>query len=398
MPLRHVELDPADYVIIPHVAILDEFRMTAADGSFVADITPEFIDKLIAHMSEREALTGDLCPLVIGHTQDGEREVDAPPLVGYARNWHRGFLGDTGRVCAFFDAWVLKSEVERVKRYPRRSGEVWASRYEIDPISLLGATTPARDLGLLRLARDGSFTYYSPGDMNMGMEDKPKADPKESGKAKGDEGKWEQVLEMLTQIKEALMGGKSDPAAPAGAAPEGAAGGGGEMSDEEYQQLLQELGQGGGAEPDTESRAGEKPAKNSGGYCDPKETESSAKMSRLEQELADNRAEVARMKVKDSLTKLQRQGKPVDPEDAALVEDLVAMEPTLRDRQIARLGTLPAAPSADSVHLSRALDNAIVAGGRRKMTREDAQKLSRKASIEKKTFEQVASEAGFDLS
>ena len=433
MPLNPIgaALDPADFVVAPHVAILDTFRMTNPDGSFAADITETFIDRLITHMAERELATGDLCPLVIGHTQDGLPETEQPPLVGYARNWHKGTLGSTGRPCAFFDAWILKSQVELAKKFPRRSAEVWASRYEIDPVSLLGATTPARDLGLLKLNREGSFTYSTPsGDSHVPTEPKPAdgkptPDPKETGDSKAKEGTQEQILSLLTQILAAVTGGAGAgagataappapgadaavPGAPAG--PEGAPGaGGGQMSDQEYEQLLQELmGEGG----DKDSRADEKPTKNGtgqagypGGANTVVPNPGPAKMSREDQETAalqtrvrDLEAEVTRGKVRDQLVRLQRPD-IANPEDESLVADLVAMHPDARARQLDRIAKTPAAPGAiEAFHLNRALEGAVVGvGGRRKMTQEDATKLSRKASAEGKSFEQVASEAGFDL-
>jgi len=378
-------LEPNDYVVVPHVAILDTFRMTNGDGSFVADITDGFLDKLIEHMNGREALTGDLCPLVIGHTQDGLPEIDQPPLVGYARNWHKGVLGDTGRSCAFFDAWVLKSQVELVRKFPRRSGEVWANRYEIDPISLLGATTPARDLGLLRLSREGSFTYTAPGETVMPEEktdDKPKADPKESGAAKGLEGKIDQLLSMMTQCLEMCApGAKAQGGAPAPGADQ-------QMGDEDYEKLMQELmaGQDGDGGDKPEPRTEDKPTK----------TEGPAKLSRAEQRVAELEAEVARMQVKDKLVQLSRKGHAADPEDSALIEDLVAMDPLMRQRQLDRIASTPVAPGHGATHLSRALGESST-GAKRLMDRETMTRLSRKASSERKSFEQVAAEEGYDL-
>ncbi len=127
-------------------------------------------------------------------------------------------------------------------------------------------------------------------------------------------------------------------------------------------------------------------------------------MSRSEEELStrvrDLEAEVTRGKVRDSLVRLQRPD-VASPEDAALVEDLVAMAPDARQRQIDRLAKTPLPPGHDHVMLNRALEGAItnsgLGGNKKRMTREDSVRLSRRASAEKKTFEQVAAEDGFDL-
>ena len=106
-------LDPNEFIIAPPVAALDEFTMTDDDGSFVAKIDETFIDKFVNRMNEREALTGDLSPLVIGHTPnpaDGfVPETEQPPIVGFARSWFKALLGNTGRYAAFFTPSATKS-------------------------------------------------------------------------------------------------------------------------------------------------------------------------------------------------------------------------------------------------------------------------------------------------
>ena len=105
--------------------------------------------------------TGDATPLVIGHTTDGKSEKSQPEIVGFATNFTVGPLFNTGRQAIFADFHVLKDKVELANQYPRRSVELWPKRWEIDPISLLGATTPERDLGILQLQRQGQVIRYS---------------------------------------------------------------------------------------------------------------------------------------------------------------------------------------------------------------------------------------------
>lgn len=425
MPLTHVEpLDPTQFTVAPHVCAVDTFRMKNADGTFVADVTDEFIDKLVDHMNERERLTGDLSPIVIGHTIDGQPETEAPPVVGYARNWHSGTLGTTGRKAAFFDAWIFNDDVPLARKFPRRSCEVWTNRFEVDPISLLGATTPARDLGLMRLSRDGAFTVESPGDMQMPVETKPedktadkpkddgkpKADPKETGKAVHDDSKLDAILSGIQQLISALTGGT---AAPDASGKDGAAPGGDEMTDEEFNKLLAEAGQPaddsgtagpGDATPpedDKTSRAGEQPVKNSGGNPGGMNThvgEYQVRLSRLESENEAMRVQLSRSAVEKELTKLRDAGKDVDPTDEALIADLIAMPVDMRSRQLDRIAKL-SRPRLDAQSLlaDSAVREALPTAGPRKVMRtaDERNEIMRLARERGKSYEAVLREEGY---
>lgn len=409
-----LSLDPTQFTIVRHVAIVDEFVMTNDDGSFVANIDAGFLRKLAAHMNDREATTGDLCPVVIGHTTDGAPEITQPPVVGYLRNWSVGPFFDTNREAAYADFWVMNDEVERVRKFPRRSAEIWVTRYEADPVSLLGATTPARDLGLLKLSRDGSLTYEMPGELNMPDEKKnePKADDKtvknsESSGTKMLEDKMDQILAALSSLTEKLGGGAEPKAGPGEPTPgpDGAAGGSDDLTDEEIEKLLNESGS---AAPSPEpmsdakdSRKGEpEPVKNNA-YCGPGGDNTMVpdmvhkKLQRLETDHAATQNELAVLKVQGELYKLQRQGyAQCNPDDAALVQDLAAMPPEIRTRSIERL-KLSRTPGQRSHNLESALDNAGTPTGRKLMTKEDLVRLSRKALAEKTTFEAAAAAEGF---
>lgn len=97
--------------------------------------------------------TGDWCPLVIGHTSDEDAAAD-PPLVGFAGPFTVGQLGkERPRWAILAKFWLFPDQAKVMARYPRRSVEVWPGdrpedRY-FDPIALLGAETPRRDLGLI---------------------------------------------------------------------------------------------------------------------------------------------------------------------------------------------------------------------------------------------------------
>ena len=380
-------LDPAEYTVVPHVAGLDTFRWSNRDGTFIADITEEFLDRLIDHMNEREAQTGDLAPLVIGHTETGEREVDAPPVVGYARHWHKDMLGNTGRPAAFFDAWIRNECVEEAKRYPRRSCEVYIDRYEVDPVSLLGATTPARDLGLMKLSRNGSVAVESPGEMNMPEEkkkDAPAADPKETGKAKGDDGKLDQILSMLSELL-AKIGGAPAPEGAPEAAPEGAPGEP-QMSDEEFEKLLS--GMGGGEE--TGRPKGEEPEKMSAGYPGGDNTH----VAKMQREVDELKMKLARNEIGAALRSIAAR-KDINPDDAELVNDLVAMPEDMRARQLSRIERDAKPKLGQTSNLDSAIANATETGKR--MTPADKAHVIKLAREKNQKFEVVAREQGFSL-
>ena len=427
-------LNPDEYVLAPPCAALDEFTMTDDDGSFVAKIDESYLDKFVKHMNDREQLTGDLCPLVIGHTPDAGDgyvpETDQPPIVGYARSWFKAPLGNTGRYAAFFTPWIRKDRVQLAKDHPRRSCEVWVSRYEADPISLLGATTPARDLGLMKLSRNGSLTVLSPGDpIQMDPTNPtgaPPANPAESGSNKDVEGKLDQILAALTQLTTQLTSmtapGGAPPGAPPGAAPPGAAPGG-EMSDADLDELMRQMGIEGepGADasgapagsppiptPD-ESRKGEKPEKEMGSpggnagntYVTPEPT----KFSRIEEENRDLKIRLSRLEVKGVLKELN--APECNPTDEGLVSDLCALPPDVRTRMIDRMSKL----SRPSAARTDGLDAALQSGqgtpsdtGKKRLgelpadeARAEKEKITKLARSKNSTFEAEARALGYEF-
>src|SRR5690606_6398015 len=126
------------------------------DGNPVMRVSAKMLREIAHSNNKRFAATGDECPIVIGHTKDGLPEDKQPPIVGYASNFKDKRLLRTTRQAIHATFKFLKDKLDVVRQYPRRSVEFWLSDKKIDPIALLGATTPERDLGLLRLERGGS--------------------------------------------------------------------------------------------------------------------------------------------------------------------------------------------------------------------------------------------------
>lgn len=121
--------------------------------------------RIAANNNRRVKETGDLVPIVVGHTKDDAPEESQPRIVGLAKNFVVARLGKTGRHAIHADLEFPPDSVKYLKAkglgVSRRSVELWLDRMEIDPISLLGATTPERDLGLLHLSRSGHPIRYS---------------------------------------------------------------------------------------------------------------------------------------------------------------------------------------------------------------------------------------------
>lgn len=404
-----MHLDPAEYTVFPHVAVVDEFRMTDPSGGYVVSVDERFLDKLVARMSDRELRTGDLCPVIIGHTiEDGRTEVDQPQIVGYLRQWVKDDFFQTGKKAAFADVWikntnkllvngeeVVLTAQEVAERWPRRSGEVWPDRYEIDPLSLLGATTPARDLGLMKLSRNGSFTYFSPGDMPV-----PDAlqSPAVTDAAAGQLPILQEILGLLKQLaaKESAPEPEVPAAGPEGGEPQ-------ELTDEELEQLLG--GEGGEPEPDEdeeESRAGKESVPNAGGYAGGSNTYVpnmvKTKLSRQDQEIATLRTQLAQMQLERSLQEIRDTGIDVDPKDAALIADLAAQPPEMRNRTLDRIKKMSRkAPVTDSFNLESAVAHSTDGTKNRVQSDADRKRVIQLARQKGVRYEDAARELGFDL-
>lgn len=162
------------WIEIPEVAILDAHDLLDNDGNIVMRIDDDTLDRIAENNNKRVEETGDETPISLGHTKDGVPETLQPQIIGYARNFRVKQLFKTGRKAIFCTFRVLRKYADKLKEFPRRSVELWLKKLVIDPIAVLGATTPDRDLGLLRFrAGDQSYTYVfdEVRRMQLGMND-----------------------------------------------------------------------------------------------------------------------------------------------------------------------------------------------------------------------------------
>lgn len=146
-----------DYVIVEDVFILDEHQMKLGD-KFI-EIDAKKLQDIADRNNNRISRTGDEIPLIIGHTKDGADEKDQPEVVGYASNLRVKDFLNTGKKAIAATFKYHKASADIARKFPRRSVELWTRDWKLDPIALLGATTPERDLGLVRFKRKGPRKY-----------------------------------------------------------------------------------------------------------------------------------------------------------------------------------------------------------------------------------------------
>lgn len=255
MKTAALNLDPELYHIIRDVPVVDCFD----------SIDPAWMDKTVNHMQQLEA-TGNCCPLILGHLdlkQQGRKD-DETPSVGLARNFRKAELPNLGTV-PLADYWLEKQKLDDIRKHcgslVRWSAEIWLGQHEIDPIALLGGTTPRRRLGTIQLSRGVESVTVEPfqGGFTMPEEKKP-----DDTKTLGMESIMKRLDDMaaaMTQMQTALAG-LSNPEKPEAAPGKGEPGKGepaesegDEMSDPELEALIAQYeGQGKGQEKKPEEK------------------------------------------------------------------------------------------------------------------------------------------------
>lgn len=147
---------PDEFHTIANVPVFAEHETTARDGRRLR-FGPAELQAVCDRCNQRIRDTGDYAALVLGHTSaPDDPHQKEPELVGFAGPFKLGTLGQSGgkqRTAILADFHFFRSDLEKAKKYPRRSPELWLEdRYEemfLDPIALLGAEAPRLDMGLL---------------------------------------------------------------------------------------------------------------------------------------------------------------------------------------------------------------------------------------------------------
>lgn len=148
--------DPNEYVVYSDVAVLDEHDLLDDKGEKVGRIDEEKLRKIADNNNRLIRERGSPCPVVIGHTHDPNKhgeskpESNQPEVVGFATDFRVDNLPNSKEKAVFCRFHIYKADAARVeKKYPYRSVELWTNRWSFHPISVLGATAPERDLGML---------------------------------------------------------------------------------------------------------------------------------------------------------------------------------------------------------------------------------------------------------
>jgi hypothetical protein len=150
--------NPDKWVTVNDVPLLDEHEMTDEAGNPVAYVDRAALQEIAANNNKRVIETGDPATLILGHTSDDPRAPEKPAK-GFVVNYKvKPFKRDpqTGQVLYAIhgDYKVRPKNAHLIEEFPRRSVELWWNKKELDPVAMLGGTTPERDLSvIIRKAR-----------------------------------------------------------------------------------------------------------------------------------------------------------------------------------------------------------------------------------------------------
>lgn len=152
------EFPEGEFVTLKQVPVFAEHQTKARDGRNLKFGKKE-LEALAKRCNRRIEETGDYAAITLGHTAEpGDSQAKQPEMVGFAGPFKVGLIGPKGkqRYAVLADFHVHAEDYPKLKKYPRRSPELWLEdRYEemfLDPIALLGAEAPRLDMGLLYAA------------------------------------------------------------------------------------------------------------------------------------------------------------------------------------------------------------------------------------------------------
>lgn len=141
-----------DYQLVRGVAVFREHEAKTEDGK-VRKYDRAYLQAIVDRCNRRIAETGDFAGLVDGHTPDKDG-LPQPENLGFVGPFWLGEMGRSKKCVAIFACeWRSKDRLDRIKRLPRRSVELWDDddprNVFIDPVAAI-SETPRLDLGVQR--------------------------------------------------------------------------------------------------------------------------------------------------------------------------------------------------------------------------------------------------------
>lgn len=155
--------NPQKWVTVESVPLLDEHEMTNEEGKPVAFVDRTILQEIAQNNNRRVRETGDPATLILGHTSEDPR-AEEKPAKGFVVNYKVvPFKRDpkTGqmRYTIAGDYKFRPKNAHLIEEYPRRSVELWWNKKELDPIAMLGGTSPERDLSVV--IRNARFNHVA---------------------------------------------------------------------------------------------------------------------------------------------------------------------------------------------------------------------------------------------
>lgn len=156
----------------PRCVFLEHTIPASEDGTRPATVyNRNALQHMVNWANYRIRNSGTYAAISEGHTPTSEqmdRGVKMPPVLGYAGPFYIGLLGDIDPIYAIYaDEWAYTDTLTDFNKLQRRSPEVWCKepieKRTMDPIAALGSETPRLDSGMNPYSRagDGQIVQYS---------------------------------------------------------------------------------------------------------------------------------------------------------------------------------------------------------------------------------------------
>ncbi len=169
-PFRYEHRD--NHVIVFDVPLMDEHEDSSRRKPF-NKFSGQLFDDVVRSTREFES-KGAYVQIIIGHTEGEGDDEFSHPVVGHIRNVRtQGRIAGKRQIIG--DMWFAPDAFEhqiKTNKYPRRSAEISRVDHRLDPVALLGASTPARPLPDMLFQKQGdACELYMAAHPNVGDED-----------------------------------------------------------------------------------------------------------------------------------------------------------------------------------------------------------------------------------